>query len=846
MTLRVGETADLRIVLAVGGLQQSVEVTAAAQMVETTKSDVSAVVTTRELSELPVLNRGFIGLAALLPGGGPARAADARFGVQTAFGGTNVRSMYSLYIDGGVMDNPVLGFALVNVNQDAVQEFRVLHNQFDAEYSGAGTAVVNVLTRSGTNALRGMFSYYGRDDALNAMNAFAKTKPPFDSTRASVTLGGPIKKDKAHFFGAVEYLRTNSVTIIALPAANPFSGQYNGVYPNGSREKTGHAKVNYSFNQNHNAWVRYLRDDANTFETSIQGQNWHNKFHNVAGEWNWTLSPTKLNTVSVVYLKQRHGRTMNTADPQVGRPSFTSGRSPNLPQLFPRTRVSVNETLFWTAGHHALKTGIRSNYEMIDFIGEYYGQGVWTFNTDRPFNAADPTTWPVKYTTGPGESTQRYHSNEFGFFVQDDWRLFNRLTLNLGLRYDIDTNLRSNDYIAKLLANPQFKGLEKLVTAPRGNDWDQLQPRAGFAWDTRGNGRTVIRGGFGLYAVRNRPWFNILGMSVTNQFTAEVTDPQLLKFYPDRTAVLGGRSIADYVQFAGGRHVYLPGDNLQLPRVMNITLGVGKALFKDTSLEIDLIHSKQTDLQSGRDANLPPKGPLATNPRPLTQFSSVTLYGPVRTSWYDALQTSFKTRYRSASFQVAYTWSKAISDGTDDNAETSVDPWHVFGNDDRGLDENDRRHALTWSSIVQFPWNVQISAIVSLRSGNPWDITAGVDLDGDGNRQDRPPGLAKNTGGSENAGTLAIINAFRAGRNLAPITMAQLGQTSAEKIVDIRATKRIPFAGRQRLDLFFEAYNLLNTVNYANPSGTLTSGSFAVRTAAGQERQIQWGARFSF
>ncbi len=165
LVLTVGQIADLRITLSVGAVQESVEVVGrgATVEIETTKSDLSAVVNQEQLSELPVLNRGFVGLAQLLPGGGPARTADGRFGISTAFGGTNVRSMYSMQIDGGVMDHPIYGFAIVNVSQDAVQEFRVLRNQFDTEYSRAGTAVVNVVTRSGTNDLSGRVSYFGRD-----------------------------------------------------------------------------------------------------------------------------------------------------------------------------------------------------------------------------------------------------------------------------------------------------------------------------------------------------------------------------------------------------------------------------------------------------------------------------------------------------------------------------------------------------------------------------------------------------------------------------------------------------------------------------------------------------------
>lgn len=250
VTLTVGQVGDVKVTLSVGAIEESIQVVGrAAVEIETTKSDLSAVVNQEQLSELPVLNRGFVGLAQLLPGGGPARTADGRFGISTSFGGTNVRSMYSMQIDGGIMDHPIYGFAIVNVSQDAVQEFRVLRNQFDAEFSRAGTAVVNVVTRSGTNNVTGRLSYFGRDDSLNAKNAFARTKPPFDAARFSAAVGGPLVKNKAFVFGTYEYNRQNSVRIIALPAANPFASQFNGVYDNGTRAKLGQAKVDYTASQ---------------------------------------------------------------------------------------------------------------------------------------------------------------------------------------------------------------------------------------------------------------------------------------------------------------------------------------------------------------------------------------------------------------------------------------------------------------------------------------------------------------------------------------------------------------------------------------------------------------------
>lgn len=847
VVLTVGQVADLKVALSIGAIQESVQVVGrgATVEIETTKSDLSAVVNQQQLSELPVLNRGFVGLAQLLPGGGPARTADGRFGIATSFGGTNVRSMYSMQIDGGIMDHPIYGFAIVNVSQDAVQEFRVLRNQFDAEYSRAGTAVVNVVTRSGTNDFSGRASYFGRDDSLNAKNAFARTKPPFDATRFSTALGGPLVRNKAFLFGTVEYNRQNSVRIIALPAANPFAAEFNGVYPNGIRAKLAQAKVDYTANSRHAFNLRYLYDNDDIIEEYQLAENTALDFSDLSANWNWTIGASVLNSVVVQYMDQDTQRFQTTTASQVIRPSFASGRSPNLPQGFPRRRYTLNDTFFWSTGRHSTKFGMRMALEDLDYLADYYGAGVWQFNTDRPFNAADSTTWPTRFTIGSGPATRNYKNTEWGFFAQDDIRLGN-VTLNLGLRYDFDSNLRSPDLIAALLSNPQFAGLENLVTADRGNDLNNIQPRVGFAWDSRGDGRTVLRGGYGLYSGRNRPWFNIRGDVVSNQFTAEITDANLLRFYPDQRAVLGGRTLEDYIRTAGGRALYLPGDDLSLPYVISATLGVAKMLPWETSLEIDLIHQEQKDLQTGRDANLPARGPLATNPRPYPQFSSVTLINSLTNSNYDALQAQLRKRYKGSTWQVSYTFAKAISDNTNDNASFNTDPWGTFGNDDRGLDENDRRHALSVSAIAPLPWGIQLSTILSLRNGNPWDITAGVDLDRDGNNQDRPAGLQKNSGGRASEGNLAIINAFRQSRNLAPITMEQLTRTSADRVVDLRTTKMFRVGAGARLEMFLEAYNVLNSVNYENPSGVITSGSFATYTTARDARQIQWGARIQF
>jgi hypothetical protein len=225
----------------------------------------------------------------------------------------------------------------------------------------------------------------------------------------------------------------------------------------------------------------------------------------------------------------------------------------------------------------------------------------------------------------------------------------------------------------------------------------------------------------------------------------------------------------------------------------------------------------------------------------------VTLIEPLTTSYYDALQTQLNTRLSWATFRVSYTFGKMLSYGTNDNANNGSDPLGLLKNDDRGLDENDRRHAISWSSMFSLPHGVQVATIVSIRTGNPWDINAGADLDGYTiDRTERPTGLVKNAGGTESQVNLEIINAYRASRKAAPITMDQLTQGNGDKLLDIRLTKSIKLGGTRRADLFIEGYNVLNAVNYEPPTGSMASASFAIRTVARDARQIQWGAKFVF
>src|SRR6185436_12101196 len=201
LTLFVGTDATMDFKMGVASLAENITVAAVSPLIEVTKAQPSSVVEASQLQTLPTITRNFLTLSQLLPGSGPT-AGTGKFAF-TKFGGVaDQRNGYTTLIDGGSVDDTDWGSPTINVTQDAVQEFKVFRNQFDAQYGAALAAVVTVVTKSGGNQFSGSGFYFGRDDALNAKNYFATTKPPFSQTRVGGSFGGPIFKNRTHFFAA--------------------------------------------------------------------------------------------------------------------------------------------------------------------------------------------------------------------------------------------------------------------------------------------------------------------------------------------------------------------------------------------------------------------------------------------------------------------------------------------------------------------------------------------------------------------------------------------------------------------------------------------------------------------
>jgi len=853
IALVVGSDATVNFTLGVAPVEVDATVVAEVPFVERTHWQPSSTILKQQIDRLPVLERNFLALAQVLPGSAPINSTINRFAV-TKFGGAgDQRSAYTTLIDGGDIDDAQWGSPTINVSQDAVREFTVFRNQFDAQYGHALNAVVSVATRSGTNHVGGSGFYFGRDDALNARNPFASDKPPFDERRIGGSAGGPIVRDRSHFFAAYERDSANNVRIIALPAANPLAATENGIFPAESTEDLATLRLDHRVSGAHAFSLRYAHDGltslraASGIASDTSQVDVENHAHSVVLEDTWSPTRRLLNTVRVHLLNHTLATVARNTRVGVTRPSGSIGQTNRDAQVVPRTKLAASDTIHLHRTRHDVKAGAEFAFTTQDLDSRAFEYGVFQFTTDAQFRADDSRTWPTLFSQ-QAPTVVTYRSRELGLFVHDDWRIGSRVLLNAGIRYDIDFNLRLNDFYGGLLGDPAFLGLDRFVSADRGTDTNNLQPRFGLTWDARGDGRVMLRGGSGVYVTRNRPWFQLRSMSQFVSSVVRISDPALLRNYPDIDRVLGGRTLDSFIASGGPRQlgVVIPDDFVQAYAV-NTTAGVGWQIGRATALEADYVHSYGDHQVGSTDVNLPASGALATNPRPVPQFSQVVMLENYTRSWYDALETQFRTRVGVRDLlQLSYTWSRSYLDG--------VDFFNAFRGsqrtpDERGYNPIDQRHNFAAAGTMTLGWGLEASGLLKLVSGSPIKVQAGVDLDGDSSIVgDRPAGVPTTIGRDRVDESLGVINAFRAERNLAPVDRA-LMKLDRYASLDARIGKIIPLRNTRRLELMIEGFNLTNHVNYRPPlegGANMNAPSFLVRTAARDARQLQWGLRYVF
>lgn len=837
VTLTVGSDATLDFRLTVAGVRESVTVAVPSVSFEVAQSQPSSVVTEDQIRALPELGRNFLVLAQLLPGSGPLNASVTRFAT-TKFGGVaDQRSGFTTLIDGGDVDDAQWGSPTINLTQESVKEFKVFRYQFDAQYGNALNAVVSVVTKSGGNRMDGSAFYFGRDDALNARNAFAQEKPRFDEHRLGGSLGGPLARNRTHLFGTYESDAVDTARIIAFPA---------GVFPATSDDRMTVLKLDHRFSTAHSAFVRYAYANQSVnrllvFPSSDTNQvDTFSRAHSVLTEEDWILSPRTVNTLRVHWFSHTSG---GVPHPDRGvaemRPSINLGLVNGGEWLeFPRTEVALADTVYTSTSRHDVKFGGELGFGANELHGHFFEDGLFGFQTDAPFNPDTRSTWPVSFLQ-QSPNVQTYRSRQIALFIQDDWRAADRVRLNLGLRYDLDPTLRLNDFSEKTLNDPTLAGLSAFVSGDRGTDTNNLQPRIGATFDLRGDGTRVLRAGWGMYVARNRPWFQVRSMNQLGGSAVLIEDPERLKLYPNVAAVTAG---------GGPRQLgtVIP-DNFVQSYALNTSVGAGWQFGRATSLDVDYIHSYGAHQYGTTDRNLPASGRIgAANPRPMSQFGQVAMLENFTKSWYDSLESQIRTRLAGlANLQVSYTLSRTYLDGVDfflNQRGTQRTP------QERGYSPSDQRHNLTAAVSLPLPGQFQISGILKLISGSPMPVQTGTDFDGDGSRTgDRPAGLPITVGRGDTQTALSLINEFRANFAL-PAVDPNLLRLDPYRKLDLRVTKAFSIAATRRIELLIEAFNVTNYVNYvpAVVFRSMSSPLFLNRSGAHDARQLQWGVRFVF
>ncbi|MGI8408551.1 MAG: TonB-dependent receptor, partial [Pyrinomonadaceae bacterium] len=545
--LNVGTRRTLNFDLAPGSLSETITVTADVPLVETTKSEIGQSITPQEIQNLPILNRTFAGLSIIAPEARPVGNFDptkTRVG-NVAFNGGDGRQV-NVNVDGGDNKDNVVGSLLQNFSYESIQEFQVLQHRWTAEQGRAVGGIVNVITKSGGNAFHGSFFANFRDEKWRALDFFEKqrlstnpsfVKPQFERQEVGGSIGGPIVKEKLFFFFALEKFRERqnvpasaaaTIQIPVIPGAefvSELATPYNDLLLT--------AKVDHKFSDRQSMFYRfaYQKNDSpndqvgQLLNTDANGGNTNdNKLNSFVANHTINFSPTALNQFTFHFQDFNNSLLAVTTAPLLTFPGgIQIGANTNAPQATTERKYQFRDDITLIKGDHNVKFGVNYIHTTLGGFFFFGAKGYvinffdspTTISTNRlPNGATGPYTQGfatpgavqnISFSDGEGTHDQKIHQT--ALYVQDDWKATRKLTLNLGLRWDANignlpdqTNNRTIR-VLKLLNDPRARAItgddEKLArTTP---SWTEFQPRLGFAYDPWGEGKTVIRGGYGIF-----------------------------------------------------------------------------------------------------------------------------------------------------------------------------------------------------------------------------------------------------------------------------------------------------------------------------------------------------------
>jgi carboxypeptidase family protein len=871
MGLEIGRNVTLQL----EGVQESLTVTGQSPVVETTKTDVSAVITQQQIESLPIASRQPVALALLMPGTSQDGTRPRKFNANMGAGAfTNAGAFL---IDGVWNKEPCTGEPRQNYPQVAIREFKVNVSQASAEFGWTASGVVTVATKSGTNRMSGEAFEYFRDKSLNTMNKFEQLahdtngapKPAYRRNQFGGAMGGPIIEDRLHFFLAAE--RTKEDKFITVNTGKPqFYSALEGVFPIPEYDNTFFGRVDMQIDQQQNFFVRagleradYTCDACGGTSAAFSNDGIKQPRTAWAGGHTWVLSSKALNEVRFQWSFYGYYPHPPGVDPTAVMYEYPTARTESWTQtyIFPTFRWGTASSLYVeqfareirddfslttsTGGRHTWKFGGGvKDLPTDDDVPP--APGSWSFSTDQQFDGTAATIAALRTPqlfTAATPAIERHLPNRYWeAYVQDEWRPASTVTLNLGLRYEYQAKVLNQDLNISDLSMFPTTGTSRQIPfvdfAPRG-DKNNFGPRLGLAWDLKGNGNSVVRAAYGIYY--NPIFTSVMRGEQTNfrQAAISISNPT----YPDP---YGGKDPLTFASTAP-QNISIADNALENAQSMATTVGLSQALSSTLAIHVDGVYTHMTKVPL--TININPRSGGTTGTRPLPAFARIDQVQSRGELKYEALLVRLEKRLAQRFlYLVSYTLAKGTGDVTFTGPSGSVTvaehpEW------DWGPAANDRRHVLVASGAVLLPGDVTLGAVWTLRSTMPFSAVAGRDLNGDGSITDYVPGTTR-AQGNRNL-DLSLVNAWRGSIGLAPIAASQIDSNRYNSL-DVRANKAFSLGATRKVELIGQVFNVMGTENLQASGGAggwttnATSDSFGRILTALSGRQAELAVRIAF
>ncbi|MGH9968793.1 MAG: TonB-dependent receptor [Pyrinomonadaceae bacterium] len=864
VSLQVGQTVTLNVPLEIGVSESmTIDLESHTALIDNSASLVHGVIQSNEVEGLPLNGRNFLELALLIPGNAPAPNFDpTKTNTVVISSAGQLGRGGNVTVDGADNNDDVVGGAVQNISQEAVQEFQIATNRFSSQLGRSGSSVINIVTKSGTNEFHGSGSFYFRHRKLQGLPATFDRgpgqSPPFDREQYAFALGGPIKKDRAWFFGSLEYRNQDGVVLVGTRdlasrsikrgfAEAPLDDFLTTERIDWSPNEADRLSFRYSYQREKSVAASTL---VRAIGSASQRQSSQNKANSFLANYTRVLSPRDVNSFNFSFSTFINQTLPVTPGPQLTFPSVQDGASFRVPQQTKQRRFQFSDTYTLIRGNHTFYLGGEIQRVQSDLDLKVFQQGRIEMIEDFPDfdrnldGRIDDNDLVFAVTLRSGVPDRPLllpdtNNSYFAAFIQDDWRVHPQFTLNLGLRYELDTDVKNVSRTSEL--NPLIL---PFLTGQRARDKNNFAPRIGFNYSTR-DMRTSIHAGYGIYYDRVTLEIQTLERGLDGRaLPVEVRagnlffiPPQFLfdpvnGVFPPGAPTLANPFTGFVLPGAGAGGINIIDNSLENPTVHQLNLGIQRELGGRLAVRADYVRNVGTHFIIGRIIGTVPFNPVVGGPETVKNLES-----SVRTQ-YDGFLLSFEKRFSNRyQFRASYTLSKSLNFANDDQIPFSNGP--IDSNNlqlEYGPTPNDQRHRFSFSGVFQLPWVVRLAPIFTVASAVPLDI-----LLPDGSS--RVCEIQRNAGarlfhtGAELNAAINQINAaggslcpnadpstgFRP-RVLLPLVRDDLRLGDNFSSLDLRVSRVFKLGEHLSIEPIAEVFNLFNVTNVLGVSNVNYSG----------------------